>query len=184
MYLGERSGAIIFAVLITCMSSCILTIQLPAVTADYFNQLRRQYYPAHANQVAAHMSLFYRLPADEPQVGAALAAMEAHAPFTMQVNGVQRYTNGVAYTLLSEPLQLLHQSLQQRWMPLLTWRDQQPLRPHITIMNQVTAWKAQQLHEKLLAEFQPFEITATGLQLWRYLKGPWKLLETYSFAGK
>jgi 2'-5' RNA ligase len=181
--LEEHYGAIIFAVLITCMSSYILTIQLPAATADFFNQLRRQYYPAHANQVAAHVSLFYRLPADEQLLATALSAEAARAPFTMQVNGLQRYANGVAYTLSSAPLQLLHQSLQQQWISLLTWRDQQPLQPHITIMNQVTAWKAQQLHEKLLAEFRPFEIVATGLQLWRYLKGPWKLLETYTFTG-
>jgi 2'-5' RNA ligase len=164
------------------MSSFILTIQLPAATTDFFNQLRRQYYPAHANKVAAHISLFYRLPADEPRIGAALSAMEAHAPFTLQVTGLQRYANGVAYTLSSAPLQVLHQSLQQEWMSLLKWRDQQPLQPHITIMNQATAWKAQQLHEKLLAEFQPFEIRVRGLQLWRYLKGPWKLVETYSFG--
>lgn len=165
------------------MSSFILTIQLPVATTDFFNQLRRQYYPAHANQVGAHISLFYRLPADEPRVGAALSALEAQAPFTLQVNGLQRYANGVAYTLSSAPWQLLHASLQQQWMDLLKWRDQQPLQPHITIMNQATAWKAQQAHEKLLAEFQPFEIGATGLQLWRYLKGPWKLVETYSFGG-
>jgi 2'-5' RNA ligase len=181
LHLGTRRHTIIFAALITGMSSNIITIQLPAEVTDVFNKQRRQYYPAHANQVKAHLSLFYRLPADAALVTATLATMSARSPFTLQVTGLQQYPNGVAYTILSEPLQLLHQSLQAQWSSLLVRRDLQPLQAHITIMNQVTAWKAQQLHKKLLAEFQPFDIPAIGMELWRYQKGPWKLLETYPF---
>ncbi|WP_142686717.1 2'-5' RNA ligase family protein [Chitinophaga polysaccharea] len=163
------------------MASYILTLQLDPESMGFFNRLRRQYYPAHANEVAAHLSLFYRLPADEPGIIASLDTMPAQPSFVMQVNEVQRYTNGIAYTLMSEELQILHASLQSQWEQWLIPRDRQPLRPHITIMNQVTAFKAQQAHEVLKSVFLPFEVTATGIQLWRYLKGPWKLERTYGF---
>lgn len=160
----------------------ILTLQLDPAATGLFNRLRRLYYPAYANVVDAHLTLFHRLPADEPGVVAALAKIQARAAFTLQVNGLQRYLHGIAYTLTSEPLQVLHQSLQQEWAHWLIWRDQQSLQPHITIMNKVTAWKAQGVYEKLLADFQPFDIQATGLQLWRYEKGPWGLVETFCFT--
>ncbi|HEY8956793.1 2'-5' RNA ligase family protein [Chitinophaga sp.] len=163
------------------MASYILTLQLDPAATEFFNRMRQQYYPAHANEVAAHLSLFYRLPADEPGIIASLDAMAAQPSFVLQVNEVQRYANGIAYTLISGELQALHASLQAQWGQWLIPRDRQPLRPHITIMNQVTAFKAQQAHEALKAVFLPFEVTATGVQLWRYLKGPWKLEGTYHF---
>lgn len=163
------------------MASYILTLQLDAAATEFFNRMRQQYYPAHANEVAAHLSLFYRLPADEPGIIASLDTMAAQPSFIMQVNEIQRYANGIAYTLMSDELQALHASLQVQWEQWLIPRDRQPLRPHITIMNQVTAFKAQQAHEALKAVFRPFEVTATGVQLWRYLKGPWKLEGTYHF---
>ncbi|MGO4293616.1 2'-5' RNA ligase family protein [Chitinophaga sp. RAB17] len=163
-------------------SALILTLQLDPVATGLFNRLRRLYYPAYANVVDAHLTLFHRLPADEPRIVAALDKIYAQPAFTLRVNGLQRYPHGIAYTLRSEPLQVLHQSLQQEWAPWLIWRDQQLLQPHITIMNKVTDWKAQGVYEKLMADFQPFDIQAIGLQLWRYEKGPWGLVETYAFA--
>lgn len=174
----NRRFIIIFA---SDMASFIVTLQLQPDDAAFFNRMRRQYYPAHANEVHAHLTLFYRLPADEPQIITSLATMVARPSFVLQVNEVQRYTNGIAYTLISAELQALHEALQTQWAPWLIPRDRQPLRPHITIMNQVTAFKAQQAHEQLMANFRPFEVTATGVEVWRYLKGPWKLVGEYSF---
>lgn len=165
------------------MASYILTLQLDPAATGFFNRLRQQYYPAHANEVAAHLSLFYRLPADEPGIMTTLDTMTAQPSFVLQVNELQRYTNGIAYTLMSDQLLALHTLLQTQWEQWLIPRDRQPLRPHITIMNQVTAFKAQQAHETLKATFLPFEVTATGMQLWRYLKGPWKLEGTYGFQA-
>ncbi|MGF6848209.1 2'-5' RNA ligase [Chitinophaga sp. W3I9] len=174
----NRRRLIIFA---ADMASYIVTLQLERNAAAFFNQMRRQYYPAHANEVHAHLTLFYRLPADEPQIITSLAAMVARPSFLLQVSELKRYTNGIAYTLMSTELRALHEALQMQWEPWLIPRDRQPLRPHITIMNQVTAFKAQQAHEQLAASFRPFEVTATGIQVWQYLKGPWKLAGEYPF---
>lgn len=176
----NRRHLIIFAF---DMASYIITLQLQPDAAAFFNQMRRQYYPAHANEVHAHLTLFYRLPADEPQIITSLTTMVAQPSFVLQVNEVKRYTHGIAYTLMSAELQLLHEALQILWEPWLIPRDRQPLRPHVTIMNQVTAFKAQQAHEQLTADFRPFEVTATGIQVWRYLKGPWKLAGEYPFLA-
>lgn len=164
-------------------SPLILTLQLSPAATDYFNQLRRTWYPAHANVVDAHLTLFHRLPADVYLSGPAFAAIPAPAIFPLEVTGLQRYSHGVAYTLFAEPLQAWHQSLQQQWGALLIWRDQQPLQPHITIMNKVTAWKAQQVYEKLLADFQPPVVQAIGVQWWRFEKGPWTLVDTWPFPS-
>jgi len=160
----------------------ILTLQLEPIAAAHFNRLRSAHYPAYANVVDAHVTLFHRLPADEPRIVDSLSGVRTQGSFTLTVNALQQYTNGIAYTLLSPTLEVFHYSLQQQWLSLLTWRDQQLLRPHITIMNKVTAYKALQLYQRLTADFVPFEIVATGVQLWRYNKGPWELMETYSFA--
>ncbi|TWF35286.1 2'-5' RNA ligase [Chitinophaga polysaccharea] len=158
----------------------IVTLELDTAANNFFNQLRQQYYPAHANQVNAHLSLFYCLP-DEPAIPATLSTFTAHTPFSLQVSGLQRYPNGLAYTLTANTLLSLHQALQQHWEPWLIPRDRQPLRPHITIMNGVTDFKAQQLYEKLQSSFQPFAVQATGIGLWQYQKGPWKLKQLYAF---
>jgi len=157
----------------------IITLQLHPEAMAFFQQLRREYYPA--NRVKAHLTLFYRLPADDNRVLTSLAAITARAPFTMQVSGLQPYPNGLAYTLVSPELLALHQTLREEWSPWLIPRDREPLRPHITIMNNVTAFKAQRIHEKLKTDFQPFEVQATGISSWRFRKGPWEPVEEHPF---
>ncbi|SEW49740.1 2'-5' RNA ligase family protein [Chitinophaga arvensicola] len=160
----------------------IITLELHPEAMAFFNQLRREYYPA--NRVKAHLTLFYRLPADADRLVTSLEAITARSPFTMQVSGLQPYPNGLAYTVISPELLALHQLLQQEWAPWLIPRDRQPLRPHITIMNNVTAFKAQRIHEKLQADFRPFEVTANGISSWRYRRGPWEPVGEYPFRNE
>ncbi|MBO9729643.1 MAG: 2'-5' RNA ligase family protein [Chitinophaga sp.] len=162
-------------------SPLILTLQLSPDATGYFNQLRRTWYPAYANVVEAHLTLFHRLPADVYRGRHAFDTIPAPGVFTLEVTGLQRYPHGVACTLFAAPLQAWHQSLQQEWGSQLIWRDQQPLQPHITIMNKVTDWKAQRVYEKLLADFQPPQVQAIGVQWWRFEKGPWTLVDTWPF---
>ena len=65
---------------------------------------------------------------------------------------------------------------------LLTPQDKAGWRPHITIQNKVAPEQARQLQAKLAASWTPFEALGEGLLLWRYLGGPWELVEEFRFA--
>lgn len=159
----------------------VITLQMEEVYQIHFNALRQLYFPAHANYLDAHITLFHHLPAGEPAITAALRGAAERGPLIINVAGIVNFGKGVAYRLVSNELQLLHQQLQQTFDPWLIKRDRQVLRPHITVQNKVTSYKAQQLHQTLLQDFAPFELQATGIQTWRYLHGPWKALETFLF---
>jgi 2'-5' RNA ligase len=159
----------------------IVTLQMEEAYQLHFNALRQRYFPAHANYLDAHITLFHHLPLGEPAITDALQQISQRGPLVLTVAGIVNFGKGVAYRLVSEELQLLHQQLQQAFDPWLIKQDRQPLRPHITVQNKVTSFKAQQVHETLSSDFVPFEIRATGLQTWRYLRGPWKALTVFPF---
>ncbi|PSL26324.1 2'-5' RNA ligase family protein [Chitinophaga ginsengisoli] len=159
----------------------IVTLQMEEAYQTHFNALRELYFPAHANYLDAHITLFYHLPLLEPAIAATLQEVVQRGPIRLTVEGIINFGKGVAYRLVSDELQILHQQLQKAFDPWLIKQDRQPLRPHITVQNKVTAFKAQYVHQALLHDFVPFEIMAIGLQTWRYLHGPWKALATYPF---
>jgi 2'-5' RNA ligase len=159
----------------------IITLQMEEAYQTHFNALRELYFPAHANYLDAHITLFHHLPLGEPGITATLKDLTQRGPLILTVAGIVNFGKGVAYTLVADELQILHQQLQQAFDPWLIKQDRQPLRPHITVQNKVTAFKAQNVHEALLHDFVPYEIRAIGLQTWRYLHGPWKALATYPF---
>lgn len=162
-------------------NTLIITLQMEEAHQIHFDALRQLYFPAHANYLDAHITLFHHLPAGEPAIIAALQDATQRGPLTLTVAGIVNFGKGVAYRLVSDELQILHQQLQQAFDPWLKRQDRQVLRPHITIQNKVTSFKAQQLHEALQRDFAPFEIRATGLQTWYYLRGPWKPAATFPF---
>lgn len=152
----------------------IITLEIDATDKAMFNALRKKHFPAHSNYLDAHLTLFYHLPSRENIIEETLKAFSNRAPLTLEVNAVKSIGNGVIFTVASEELQILHQSVQQIFMPWLKKQDQQVLRPHITIQNKVTAFKATRLLEELQSIFEPFSITATGFSIWHYLGGPWR----------
>ena len=159
----------------------IVTLRLQQEQQQFFNELRKTNFPAHANHLDAHITLFHHLPSNAPLIHEQLAAFARHAPIRLLINEIRHLGNGVAFSIESEELQQLHQDMQQTFTAWLNTKDQQRLWPHITIQNKATAFKAQQLFEKLSENFTPFEITATGINTWLYLKGPWKAVETFPF---
>ena len=53
----------------------------------------------------------------------------------------------------------------------------------MTVQNKVPPDRARALLAELQAGFAPYDVTATGLALWRYLGGPWEHVETAPFAA-
>ncbi|MBV7529573.1 2'-5' RNA ligase family protein [Chitinophaga sp. sic0106] len=160
----------------------ILTLQMEDSAQAYFNALRAAHFPAHANYLDAHITLFYKLPDEEEGILSALPGLAGRPPLLLDVTGVFSFGQGCAYSLHSEALSSFHAAMQQQWLPHLIKQDQQPLRPHITIQNKVTTFKASQTREKLMEDFSPFQVKTTGIYTWKYLHGPWKPLAFYPFV--
>lgn len=163
------------------MPALIITLCIDAESQLFFNGLRKKHFPVHANYLDAHITLFHRLPLQQPAINQALPLFAQRPPMPIEVSRITHAGNWVAYALQSEALQQLHGSMQQAFAPWLIRQDAKALMPHITIQNKVTTWKAQQLYQQLQQQFTPFQLQATGLQTWLYQKGPWKALNTYPF---
>lgn len=163
----------------------ILTLTLDQDAQSLFNRLREQHFPPERNYLAAHLTLFHHLPATQRVSMEAELVRRAHsmAPLSLAVSGVQFLGRGVAYSLESPALQMLHQELQTLWQPYLTPQDQQRRRPHVTIQNKVDPKVARALHKELSESFQPFEAVGRGVHLWAYRGGPWESVRQFVFMG-
>ncbi|OUJ72231.1 2'-5' RNA ligase family protein [Hymenobacter crusticola] len=164
----------------------ILTLALDEQATTFFNDLRRQHFPANRNYLDAHLTLFHHLPGARFEELAQQLTARSHvqSPLQLHVAGVQFLGQGVAYSVQSPELEALHRELQALWLPDLTPQDRQRRRPHVTVQNKVRPDAARALHEQLTAEFVPFEAVGTGLQLWAYRGGPWEWLRTFAFTAE
>ncbi|MCK1483360.1 hypothetical protein IVB25_11645 [Bradyrhizobium sp. 193] len=61
-------------------------------------------------------------------------------------------------------------------------QDSQAGRPHVTIQNKVSADAARGLHRNLESGFRQRSDSVTGLLIWEYLDGRWKLVERLPFS--
>ena len=162
----------------------IVTLALHADDQARFERLRRLHFPAGRNMIPAHVTLFHHLPGQE--IEAVWDAIEARCtmpPFSVTVPGLRFLGRGVAYALESSELTALRAGLAREWDGWLTPQDRQGWRPHVTIQNKAPPEEARALHANLQAAFAPFAVRAEGLDLWRYLGGPWEQQSRHPFCG-
>lgn len=162
----------------------ILTLALHPDDQARFERLRRLHFPPDRNMIPAHATLFHHLPG--PQIKAVqeeIAARCAVPSFPVSVSGLRFLGRGVAYALEASALTALRAGLARAWDGWLTPQDRQGYRPHVTIQNKALPEAARALHAKLQAAFAPFSVRAEGLDLWRYLGGPWEPVSRHRFSG-
>lgn len=161
----------------------IVTAALDDGASAWFEDLRQSHFPRHRNQVPAHLTLFHALPGEHEHVVVQTlkAACQHHRALQLDVRGPWSLGRGVAYRLASPGLDELRNELAEAFSPWLKRQDQAPFRPHITVQNKAEPDEARRLLETLQMEFEPFHIFAEGLLLWRYLGGPWVLVERFEF---
>ena len=161
----------------------IVTLLLEEAAQQRFDRVREQHFPAERNFLAAHVTLFHALPGEQlDAVRADLAASADRPAFDVAVTGVRFLGRGVAYALASSELAAVRAGLVSSWQPWLTPQDRQKHAPHVTVQNKVAPAAARALHERLLAEFVPYDVRARGLGLWRYLGGPWEAVDEFAFG--
>ena len=164
------------------MQPLVVTLALDAADQARFDGLRAQHFPAARNHLAAHVTLFHALPGEhEEQVRRDLAEVADVAAYDVRVTRVRSLGRGVAYDLSAGQLDVQHRELAGRWASWLTAQDARRLSAHVTVQNKTTPQAARSLLEQLAAGFEPFDVRATGLALWRYLGGPWEPLSVSEF---
>jgi hypothetical protein len=160
----------------------IITLMIDPASQAFFSAQRKRYFPAHANYLDAHLTLFHKLPSENNLIDETLITLSKRAPFEMEAAELKSIGNGTAYYVSSEKVIQLHTKMQQTFDPFLIGKDRQKIWPHITVQNKVTANKAHLLLKELSENFRPFTIIATGFATWYYLKGPWQKKAEYRFA--
>ena len=158
----------------------ILTARPDAAALARFEALRRAHYPPALNRVPAHISLFHQLPGSEfdAVIERLRTTARAHPAPRVEVTKLRSLGRGVAYILRSEGLSALHADLAEAWEPLLIPQDRHRLDPHVTIQNKATLEVARATLAALTADFTPWSFEVIGIDVWRYLDGPWEHLKT------
>jgi len=155
----------------------VVTLALDAAAQARFDALRAAHFPVARYHLAAHVTLFHALPGEhEQQVRRDLEEVAATAAYDVRVTRVRSLGRGVAYDLGAAQLDAQHRQLAGRWAPWLTPQDAQRLSAHVTVQNKVTPQAARSLLGQLTEGFEPYDVRARGLALWRYLGGPWEPL--------
>lgn len=161
----------------------IITAKMDAISFEFYDEMRRRHFPPERNFLAAHITLFHRLPGEE------LSAVEddlrnsasAQAAMELNFSKVRFLGRGTAIEVESPALISLRKQLATRWHEHLTPQDRQKFNPHITVQNKVEPERAKLFYEKLKADWRTRSGKAVGLQLWRYLDGPWELINEFAF---
>lgn len=158
----------------------IITARPDAAALARFEALRRAHYPAALNRVPAHISLFHQLPGSELDavVVRLRTTARTHAAPQVEVTKLRSLGRGVAVILQSAGLAAIHADLAEVWEPLLIPQDRHRFAGHVTVQNKVTPEVARATLAALTAGFEPWSFNVTGIDVWRYLDGPWEHLRT------
>ncbi|MAR55738.1 MAG: phosphoesterase HXTX [Rickettsiales bacterium] len=161
----------------------LVTLQMDAASHAHFDALRQRYFPPERNHLAAHITLFHKLPGEEFAAVRAILAEHAarQSAFDMRTTSIWMLGLGNAYLLEAPEAVALRKSLAEDFSAWLTPQDaRQGFKPHITVQNKVASDKAKALNQLLTESFTAQCVRATGLQLWRYMNGPWEWVEDFA----
>jgi hypothetical protein len=165
----------------------IVTARIARLDLEPFERLRRQHFPVDRNFLQAHLTMFNRLPGEYTAriVDALSESVDKTDPIEARVAGVRHLGAGVAFGVASPDLLQIREKLRSTFLPWLGGQDIQKWQPHITVQNKVSRAAADTLHLKLSSEFEPRSIVVEGLELWKYLGGPWQLEHSalFRYAG-
>lgn len=167
------------------MPPLILSLKLDQASFDALDKLRQQYFPPARNLLAAHVTLFHQLPGEqESQIRQALQKLCAETPsFALLFPKLRFLGRGVAVEIESAELLQLRKTLATDWNDWLTAQDKQGFRPHITIQNKVAPDEARRIYDRLAFAWKMEAGRGEGLLLWRYLEGPWELVDEFPFTN-
>ena len=158
----------------------ILTAELDEDSFAWLDGLRREHFPPERNFLAAHLTLFHRLSSE--QLDRLRSIRRPSAPIELRFDRIVFLGFGIAIHVQSAELERLRSEPRVEIAGEFSRQDCQRWKPHVTIQNKVTAETARELRRRLEEEFSERIGAATGLLVWEYLGGPWKLAERLGFG--
>jgi len=160
----------------------ILTTELDDDSFAWLDALRRQHFPPARNVLSAHLTMFHRL--SGAQIERLASAAIPTGPIALDFDGLRFLGSGVAFNVRSPDLQRLRREIVIAIGGELSRQDSQRWMSHVTVQNKVQAETAKQLLATLDETFAIRAGLATGLLVWEYLGGPWKLVRRLSFETR
>lgn len=163
----------------------ILTLKIDDESFEFFDALRREYFPAERNFLAAHVTLFHHLPGENLEsICRDISEIRNQTKvFPLEFTRWRFLGKGSAMTIESPGLISLRTQLAKLWSADLTAQDRQKFQPHITVQNKVAPDEARTLYEKLSADWRIRSGAAKGLALWHYVAPRWNLEKEFSFEN-
>lgn len=154
----------------------ILTARINESDLEPFDRLRREHFPPERNFLRAHLTMYHRLPGEYLERIIEILEQKAmtQAQIQAEVKCLRHLGAGVAFMIDSPDLGKVHASLKSAFSTWLGGQDMQKWRPHITVQNKVSRPTADTLYETLSRGFKPATVTVEGMDLWRYMNGPWE----------
>lgn len=159
-----------------------MTLALDGPAQAKFEAVRQQWFPPELNRIPAHLTLFHTLPESQETVDSLTGVATSQTAFDMRVAHVRSIGRGVAFFIDSTEAVRLHRALSAAFTHVLSAQDRQGFRPHVVAQNKVAPAVAKQTLALLQAGFQPWTCEAVGVDLWRYLGGPWEFIRRFDFA--
>ena len=154
----------------------VLTLEMDGEAFAAFDALRRKFYAPERNLVAAHVTLFHRLPGERArEIKMLLTDVAARErPMEVEVGEAKPIAHGVAIFLNAPRLHALREKLADEWWPWLEDRDRAGFRPHVTIETTESEAEARRTVQSLGRSVLPRRMRAIGLHLWRFSDGRWE----------
>lgn len=163
------------------LSPLVITLDLDEASMARFQAERAELFPPNRTQVGAHLTLFHAIPGQmEAQVLEEVQIAADRPPFDVAVGKVISLGRGAAYSLEAPELSEIRARLRQSWAAHLTPQDSQGFRPHVTVQNKVDPATSKETVQRLQAAFVPFTAHAEALVVWRYVGGPWELVQRFA----
>jgi 2'-5' RNA ligase superfamily len=158
----------------------ILTAEMDSESFARLDDLRRRHFPPERNLLPAHLTMFHRL--SSAQTARLDGSDIPSVPIPILLDAAILLGSGVSIRIRSPELELLRAAARQAMGGEFSRQDSQGWRPHVTVQNKVSADAAKCLHLSLQNGFEPSAGVVTGLLVWEYLGGPWKLSRHLPFA--
>lgn len=159
----------------------ILTAQLDDESFAWLDSLRRQHFPRERNVLSAHLTMFHRLSPAQVERLQMVALPTAALPIVFDTVTFLGFGNAIH--VASPGLERLRAEAKAAIGAGLSRQDDQRWTPHVTIQNKAPAETARALHASLTQGFLERTGSVTGLQVWEYLGGPRKHLQSRPFVA-
>ena len=157
----------------------ILTAEIDKDNFAWLDGLRRRHFPPERNFLPAHLTLFHRLSSEQV---ARLPSLELpRAAIPLCFDRVVFLGFGVALHVQSIAIEQLRHQIRAEIGGEFSRQDSQAWKPHVTIQNKASAGTARKLQNTLEQNFSARAGFVTGLLVWEYLGGPWKLAGHIAF---